>query len=137
MAEAVFLHIVKTAGLEEHIETDSAGTGAWHSAEPPHTRTRAILNKYGIEYQHLARQITDSDFEYFDYILTMDEANYDDVASTTKGKAIVRRMMEFAVESDVIEVPDPYYTGGFEGVFGLVSQGSEGLLAAIRHEHQL
>ncbi len=30
MAEAVFMHQVRAAGLENHIEADSAGTGDWH-----------------------------------------------------------------------------------------------------------
>ena len=43
MAEAVFAHKVKAAGLEEVIEADSAGTGDWHIGQPPHRGTRALL----------------------------------------------------------------------------------------------
>lgn len=34
MAEAVFRHKVKEAGLEDKIFVDSAGTGHWHVGQP-------------------------------------------------------------------------------------------------------
>ena len=43
MAEAVFRHQVKEAGLEDAISIDSAGTGDWHIGHPPHQGTRDIL----------------------------------------------------------------------------------------------
>lgn len=40
MAEAVFRHLVKEEGLDQEIQTDSAGTGDWHTGEPPHRGTQ-------------------------------------------------------------------------------------------------
>ena len=45
------------------------------------------------------------------------------------------RLMEYAPHTNVPEVPDPYYTGGFDTVYALVSEATAGLLAAIRQEH--
>ena len=36
MAEAVFRHQVKEAGLSEIIDVESAGTGSWHVGQRPH-----------------------------------------------------------------------------------------------------
>ncbi|RAD81200.1 low molecular weight phosphotyrosine protein phosphatase, partial [Burkholderia multivorans] len=36
-AEGVMRHQVDAAGLADHIEIDSAGTGDWHVGEPPDT----------------------------------------------------------------------------------------------------
>src|SRR5262244_2724153 len=81
MAEAVFAHKVRAAGLENKIEADSAGTGHWHLGEPPHPGTQRILRARNIAFDHSARLLTRDDLDAFDYILTMDEMNLRDVRS--------------------------------------------------------
>ena len=137
MAEAVFMHKVKAAGLEEAISADSAGTGGWHAGEPPHSGTRGILAKYGIAYAGRARQIARADMAEFDYIITMDDQNFRDVRQMRFGKAHVARFLDYAPQTGVREVPDPYYNGGFEGVYRLVEAASDGLLANIRKDHEV
>ena len=137
MAEAVFAHKVRAAGLEDQIESDSAGTGDWHVGRPPHRGTLALLAKNQIEYEHKGRQITPGDLDDFDYVLTMDDMNLRDVRALGKGRAVVRPFLDYAPEGGVREVPDPYYDGGFEGVYALVDAAAAGLLKAIRQEHGL
>ncbi len=137
MAEGVFMHKVRAAGLEDEIEADSAGTGHWHVGSPPHHGTRAVLARNGIEYAHQARRIAEADLDTFDYVLTMDDQNLRDVQEIGAGRAVVRPFLAYAPGSGVREVPDPYLVGGFEGVYDLVNQASEGLLKAIREEHGL
>lgn len=137
MAEAVFAHKVRVAGLEEKIEADSAGTGHWHVGSPPHQGTRAMLARSGIEYAHQARLITEENLDSFDYVLTMDDQNLRDVQEIGAGKAAIRPFLAYAPDSAIREVPDPYLVGGFEGVYDLVNEASEGLLKAIRAEHGL
>jgi protein-tyrosine phosphatase len=138
MAEAVFRHKVAAAGLARTIEIDSAGTGDWHVGEPPHSGTRTILAVYGIDTTGLrARQIDDDDLELFDYIVTMDDANLAQVQSLGTARAVVRPLLVFAPQTGVREVPDPYYTGGFEEVYRLVDAACDGLLETIRTEHAL
>jgi len=135
MAEAVFAHKVREAGLEDHIEADSAGTGDWHVGHPPHRGTRTLLARNGIEYEHRARLVTPEDLETFDYVLTMDDSNLRSVRALGTGRAIIRPFLEYAPDVGVREVPDPYLTGGFEGVYSLVDEAAAGLLRAIREEH--
>lgn len=142
MAEAVFRHKVEAAGLADKIEADSAGTGDWHVGEPPHSGTRRVLKANDVEYQHRARTLTPEDLDNFDYILTMDDANLQAVQalageSQWKVHAQIRPFLEYAPLSGVKEVPDPFYTGGFEDVYALVTQAAEGLLAAICEAHKL
>lgn len=135
MAEAVFAHKVREAGLSDKIEADSAGTGRWHIGERAHSGTRRLLAEKKIKYDHCAREISPSDLDTFHYIITMDEANLRDVQRMGKGRARVAPLMSYASDSGWIEVPDPYYTGRFEEVYRLVDQATDGLLAAIRREH--
>jgi protein-tyrosine phosphatase len=137
MAEAVFMHKVREAGLEGEISADSAGTGSWHAGEPPHSGTRRILKTYNIVYDHRARVLTRSDISTFDYVIVMDDQNYRDVLQMGAGAATVARFLDYAPQTGVREVPDPYYTGGFEGVYRLVDAAADGLLAAIRKDHKL
>ena len=137
MAEAVFAHKVRAAGLQEVIEADSAGTGDWHRGEPPHHGTRKMLKARGIDYSHQARQLAKSDLDAFDYVLTMDEENYKNVLALEIGTARVHRFLDYAPRLDVREIPDPWYDGRFDHVFGLVSEAADGLLAAIRKDHNI
>ena len=137
MAEAVFAQKVRDAKLEDEILADSAGTGGWHIGSPPHPETLRVLKERSIPFQHRGKQIASSDLNRFDYILTMDDQNYQDVLALGSGSAKVVRFLSYAPECGRTEVPDPYYVGGYEGVFDLVEAASTGLLAAIRKEHGL
>ncbi len=137
MAEALFRHKVREAGLEDQIQADSAGTGDWHLGEPPHPGTMQILAENGVEYEHRARQITARDLNEFDAIITMDEANRRGVLKLGQGKAVVTSLLSYAPTLGVAEVPDPYLTGNFGEVYPLVDAATEGLLAALRERHGL
>jgi protein-tyrosine phosphatase len=143
MAEAVFAHMVREAKLEEKIEIDSAGTGDWHAGRPAHHGTLQVLAAQRIPYDGRARQIVARDLDEFDYIVTMDEQNLSGVRElqSARHRAQVKPLLEFALEGSparlVREVPDPYYDGGFDHVFDLVSEGCAGLLETIRQEHTL
>jgi protein-tyrosine phosphatase len=137
MAEAVFNHLVRDAGLEKHIEADSAGTGDWHVGQPAHHGTRSILQQNNISYDGRCRQIARNDLDEFDYIVTMDNQNLNDVQILGKGRARITPLLSYAPQADVREVPDPYHSGGFEGVYDLVQMGAAGLLNTIRQEHAL
>ena len=137
MAEAVFAHKVKAAGLEKEIEADSAGTGDWHLGQPPHRGTRALLKERQIGYVHAARLLTRRDLDVFDYVLTMDAQNLANVRALGTGRAVVRPFLEYAPHLPLLEVPDPYFTGDFEETHGLVDAAADGLLAAIRAEHNI
>ncbi len=137
MAEGVFLHLVKAAELENEITADSAGTGHWHLGENPHRGTQRILAKNAISYTHRARQIAAQDFDAFDYLVVMDNMNREDVLAFGASVSKVSRLLDDAPQLNVEEVPDPFYTDGFEEVYRLVTAGCEGLLARIRAEHNL
>lgn len=83
MAEGVFRNIANGKSIIGEI--DSAGTGAYHSLEPPDSRTMSTLRRHGItNYNHAARKVTKEDFLNFDYLLAMDEYNLSDLLDTRK-----------------------------------------------------
>lgn len=140
-AEGVFRHVVRQAGLADKIDTDSAGTHAYHIGEPPDSRAQQTARSRGIELSDLrGRKVDGNDFSRFDYVLAMDHNNHTDLRQVAGGNADNLHMfLQFAENFDEQEVPDPYYGGeqGFEHVFDLVEDASAGLLAHIRKQHGL
>jgi protein-tyrosine-phosphatase len=75
-AEGVFRHLVERAGLADTIHIDSAGTHDYHVGNPPDARAQAAAARRGYSLSGLrARQVADSDFAAFDFVLAMDEHN--------------------------------------------------------------
>jgi len=142
MAHGVFEAEVRKHGLDHLIEVDSAGTAGYHIGALPDPRARHEAHSRGYALDHLrARQLEPEDFLEFDYILTMDEANYHNAERIRpeNARAELRRFLEFATEHSEREVPDPYYGGedGFVHVMDLVEAGSRGLLEHLRRQHPL
>ncbi len=137
MAEAVFQQMVNQAGLSEKISVDSAGTGSWHVGEKAHSGTRRVLQQHGISYDGRARQVRDEDIDPETYVVAMDQSNLSDLRLRFGDHPRFYRLLDFATETSVREVPDPYYTGNFEYVYRLVEDGCRGLLQYIRTKEGL
>lgn len=130
-------HQVETAGLADRIAVDSAGTGDWHVGEPPDTRAQAAARIRGYDLSALrARQVNAADFERFDLLLAMDEANLAELRRRCPPEHHdkVRLLMEFAPRAAETEVADPYFGGaqGFEQVLDQVERACAGLLDMLR-----
>jgi protein-tyrosine phosphatase len=132
--------LVVDAGLEQGVELDSAGTGAWHAGEPPDARATAAARGRGIALEGAARRVRAQDFDHFDLILAMDSSNASELkrlAPDERARAKVRLLREFDPASaglEDLDVPDPYYEGtdGFEHVLDLVQAACAGLLEQVR-----
>jgi protein-tyrosine phosphatase len=135
-AEGVFRHLLEQRGLSGQVTTDSAGTHDYHVGRPPDRRAAAAAAARGIDIADLrARQVEQSDFARFDWVLAMDEANLAELIALCppEYRHKVRLFLGYARRSAQREVPDPYYGGaaGFEHVLDLVEDAAEGLLEAI------
>lgn len=136
-AEGVFRARVATAGLEGRIETDSAGTHAYHVGEPPDLRSQAAARQRGIELSNQrARRVEAGDFDGFDLIVAMDSSHFDNLRHQAPENAAhkVRLFLDFAPELGLRDVPDPYYGNGdgFERVLDMIEAAAEGLLDHAR-----
>jgi len=138
-AEGVFRHKVEAAGMNDRVEIDSAGTHAYHVGEPPDQRAQAAALQRGFDLSaQRARRVRASDFAEFDYVLAMDRPNLDDLLAICPDhlQDRVKLFLDFAEQTRVREVPDPYYGGGngFETVLDLVEAASDGLLVHIQQK---
>ena len=137
-AEGVFLHLIKTRGLEDQFLVDSAGTGSWHVGNPADRRMQAAANRRGIQLPSRARQIDLNDLEPVDLVLTMDQDNLNAVnglarEAGARATARIQPMLSYCRRYSEAEVPDPYYGGeaGFEHVLDLLEDACEALLEEL------
>ena len=135
-AEGVFRHLVQQEGHAGWISTDSAGTHAYHIGEQPDRRAQQTARSRGIDLSDLrGRKAVKNDFEKFDYVLAMDDDNYQILESMCPSgfENKLSLFLDFSKEYSETQVPDPYYGGdqGFEHVFDLVESASRGLLEDI------
>jgi protein-tyrosine phosphatase len=135
-AEGVFRHLVQERAPHLPLEIDSAGTHDYHVGEPPDSRAVAAAARRGIDLRSLrARQVSDEDFERFDLIVAMDRLNHVTLLERAPpiARPRIRLFMEYAGNTKLQDVPDPYYGGplGFEQVLDLAEEAAAGLLYEV------
>lgn len=133
-AEGVFRHQVSKRGLEDKVVIDSAGVGDWHLGSSPDERAVAAARRRGYDLGSLrARQITREECESHDYVIVMDSENLAAVQRLCP-EAKVHRLLDFAPDQKVRDVPDPYFgdEAGFDEVLDLIEEASTGLLAEVQ-----
>ena len=138
-AEAILLNKLEKLKLIDQFDVDSAGTGNWHVGKLADSRMREAASNRGISIKSRGRKISFDDFSQFDLILTMDNDNLKQVQSlakelSTTSKVKIKPLLSYSNQTDLIEVPDPYYGGdkGFDQVLDLLEVAIYGLIEDIR-----
>jgi protein-tyrosine phosphatase len=141
MAEGMFRRAVREAGLERQIETDSAGTHAYHVGDAPDPRAQEAVRRRGTDISQLrGRKVADTDFDAFDYILVMDGDNYSKLIQRAPARhhGKIRRLLSFSRKYPNLDVVDPYYGGpqGFEENLDMIEDAVQGLIREITGDTQ-
>jgi protein-tyrosine phosphatase len=135
LAEGIMRHLVNERGLNESFTVDSCGTGSWHVGQEPHPGSQKVAALHGISLAgQRSRQLTRQDIVDFDWLIAMDTSNRNGIRHLDDGGLKSDRtvlLLDYAGDNAPRDVPDPYYVGGFEGVYQLVYKGCEGLLDHI------
>ena len=137
-AEAIFIDLINKKGINDSFLVDSAGTGSWHIGKKADRRMRIAARKRGVEILSRARQIDATDFEKFDYIITMDDSNFDNINDLKFRKSLsdfssINKIQKFRSAFEEKEVPDPYFGGdeGFDHVLDILEDSVSGFLDTI------
>ena len=137
-AEAIFIDLINNKGLTDSFIVDSAGTGSWHVGKKADYRMRIAAENRGINILSRARQVNISDFEKFNYILTMDDSNFQNIINLKNRKflsdfASIKKIQDFRSIYKEKEVPDPYFGGdeGFNNVLNILEDSVSGFLNSI------
>lgn len=135
LAEGILREKVK----DLNVETDSAGTSAYHVDEAPDTRSILTGRKHDINISDLrGRQFIVEDFDRFDKIYVMDQSNYNNViqmARNESDKLKVEYILNEVEPGANAEVPDPYYGGdkGFENVYKMLDVATDKIVEKIKN----
>ena len=153
MAEFVMKKMVKDreddlrkAGLSpDDFEIASAATSTEEIGNPVYPPARRLLNSRGINCDgHAARQMTQRDYDHYDYIVLMDRNNLRNLRWNLNAKTYafetgnaqaganskkISMMMDWTSRPG--DVADPWYTGNFEATWRDVNEGCDGLLNEI------
>ncbi len=105
-------------------QVDSAGTSGFHDGDLPDPRSIAVAKSHSIDItSQRSRRFIRSDFKNFDHILVMDQSNFQNVRILTDNEndlAKVELILNYTSPGMNKAVPDPYYEGGFEGVYHML-----------------
>ena len=126
-AEAVLRAKAAARGLD--IKVDSAGTSDCHIGDPPHPPALRAAAARGYNLEPLrGRLFTAADFDRFDLILVMDAKNRTRVEALRPPANGTRVRMMLSSLGEEAEVPDPYYSGDFDGTLDLIEVAAEAWL---------
>jgi protein-tyrosine phosphatase len=138
LAEAALRAAAQREGMELH--ADSAGTGDWHIGHAPDRRAQAVAKRLGgLDIGHLrARQVTPDDFDRFDHILAMDEANFRHLRKLqpADGTAKLSMLLDHLPGHEGKAIADPYYgeDAGFEDTWRQVSAAATGFVQRLKEK---
>ena len=133
MAEAMFKHMAAQAGRSEEFEIASAAVSEEEWGNPIYPPAAAILRRHGIPFDGVrtARQMRPTDYEKYDLIIAMDEANIRGIRRIAGGDPDdkIRLLMDYAGEHR--NVADPWYTRDFQTAYDHILKGCRALLTAL------
>ena len=136
MAEMVFKHLVRQAGLQSEFYIDSAATSREELGNGVHYGTRRKLAEVGIPCEdHISTQITKTDYDKYDYLIVMDTNNIRNlmriIGSDPEQK--VSMLLDYAGRHGQ-SIADPWYTGNFDITYDDVLAGCKGLLEYLTEQ---
>ena len=135
MAEFVMKDLVKKAGLESQFYIESAATSREEIGNPVYPPARRKLAEHGTSCEgHAARQLTNPDYEEYDLLIGMDQANLRSMYRICGGDFADKMSLLMEHTDHPGDVADPWYTGDFEATWLDVLAGCQGLLKEIEHE---
>ena len=133
MAEFVMKDLLEKNGREYEFEVASAATSTeeiWNGiGNPVYPPAKKLLAKKGIDCsEKRARQMTRSDYDYYDLLVGMDNWNIRNMLRITGGDpdGKIKMLLDFTNRPG--EVADPWYSGDFEATYRDVLEGCEGIL---------
>lgn len=138
MAEFMFKDMAARRGMAENFYIESAATSREEIGNDIHRGTRGILEREGIPYcRRRARQVTRADYDYFDYLIIMDEENRRGLSRIIPAdpENKIHKLMEYAGEDR--DVADPWYTGNFDVTYKDIDKGCRGFLEYLRREGRI
>lgn len=135
MAEAILLHLLGQRGWTERFEVDSAAVSEEEAGSPVDFSANAELVRHGLpKSNHIARQLTQADYDGFDYILGMDMDNYYRIKRMFGGDPKKKVGLLMGYTEQPREIEDPWFTGRFAQVYAEIEEGCKAFLTELSRD---
>ncbi len=132
MAEFVMKELVEQAGLKQRFIIASAATSAEEIGNDIHWGTRKKLLAENIPFSpRSARRLTPVDYEQYDYLIGMDDANLRNMKRIfgDDPNHKIFTLLDFTDHPKAIA--DPWYTGDFDETFSDITKGCKAFLSYL------
>lgn len=128
MAEFMMKKLVADDGLADAFVIDSAATSTEELGNDMYPPAKRLLTAKGVPFtRRAARQICRRDYDYYDYIVGLDEYNIRNIHRFFGGDPEGKILMLLSRP-----VADPWYTGDFESTYNDLQEGLPLLLTRIK-----
>lgn len=129
MAEFIFKDMIYKKDLTSDFIIKSAATSYEEIGSDMHYGAKNKLNQKNIPFsKRKACIITPKDYEYYDFIIGMEESNIRNIKRIV-GKDIKNKISRLLDYSDnPRDIADPWYTGNFETAYNDIVEGCIGFL---------
>jgi len=134
MAQFVFQYLAGEQGRGGEFYVDSAATSTEELGNPVHPGTRRKLAQVGIPCgEHRARQLRREEYDKFDLLIGMDDANLRNMRRMLGGdpEGKIHGLLDYAGRPGQ-SIADPWYTGNFDETYEDVLVGCQGLLEYLK-----
>ena len=138
MAEFIMKDLVEKAGLETQFHIESAATSTEEIGNPVYPPARRKLAEHGIDCAgKMARQLTNSDYDKYDLLIGMDQANLRNMHRICGGDFANKLHLLMDYTDHPGDVADPWYTDDFETTWRDVLEGCTSLLERLKSEGKI
>lgn len=132
MAEFIMKDIINKNFAEDMFEIASAATSTEEIGNPVYPPARKKLAEHGINCSgKTARQMSKSDYKYYDYIIAMDNFNLRNMAKFVGSDPDKKVSLLMSHTDHPGNVADPWYTGDFETTWNDVYEGCMALFSKL------
>lgn len=136
MAEFVLKHLVKQNNLAEQFYISSKATHHDEIGNDTHQGTKQKLREMNIPFEkRKAAQIVKDDYNNFDYIICMDNANVKNVISIVGKDKDNKVKLLLSFDNMERDIKDPWYTGNFDETYDDINRGCQALLNRLTSDN--
>ena len=132
MAEMIYNQLIRVNNRYDVTRCDSRGLSTLELGNSIYPQAEQVLTKHNIKVDdHKADVIKKDDYENYDIIICMDNANIDELVNFFGGDPDnkIHLLMSYADKDEEIE--DPWYTGNFDKVYNLIEEGCTSLFKKL------
>ena len=128
MAEFIMKEELRKRNVLDKFEINSMATSSEAVGEDMFYKSKNILDKYNVPYtKRVARRVTQSEYDYYDYVIIMDERNVEYLKGRIEDKDNkIHKLLDYTDRKG--DISDPWYTDDFERAYQDIKEGIDGFI---------